>query len=158
MGENDAVVKLSSLDKTLMDLASKTYSSDQLSRIVQFQGTIDELDARYPIECARNIDHAYRVSYLGGSGIAIMIFDHDGNRVSGKVCRPVLKKSDFSSLMIGQTLDDVQGIDPNGEYPFLNTGRNDIPKISTHYTKDGYLFTVRYDATNVVSSIKEELI
>ena len=52
----------------------------------------------------------------------------------------------------------TMAIDPNGEYLFLYTGRNDTPKVSSHYTKDGYLITIEYDVSNVIISINEELI
>ena len=67
-------------------------------------------------------------------------------------------KSDFDKLVKGQSLDEVRAIDPNGEYLFLYTGRNDAPKVSSHYTKDGYLITIEYDVSNVITSINEELI
>lgn len=71
-------------------------------------------------------------------------------------CRKI--KSDFGELKKGQTLENVQKIDPQGEYLFLYTGRNDTPKISSHYTKDGYLITIQYDDSGTIIDIAEELI
>lgn len=33
-----------------------------------------------------------------------------------------------------------------------------MPKVSTHYTKDGYLISIEYDAANVILRIREELV
>ena len=65
---------------------------------------------------------------------------------------------DFESLNSTKTLDDVKKIDPNGEFLFLYTGRNDVPKISTHYTKDGYIILIEYEDNNQIVDITYELI
>ena len=57
-----------------------------------------------------------------------------------------------------KTLDDIQKIDPNGEFLFLYAGRNDIPKISSHYTKDGYIVIIEYNDNNQIVNITQELI
>ena len=57
--------------------------------------------------------------------------------------------------MIGRHLSDVQTIDPEGEYLFLYTGRNDVPKVSTHYTTDGFVITITYDKNNVIEKIEK---
>ncbi len=67
-------------------------------------------------------------------------------------------KSDFNLLSIGQQLADVKMLDPKGDYIFLYTGRADIPRVSTHYTSDGYLITITYDDNNIISKIDFELI
>ena len=100
----------------------------------------------------------YRVSYLGDESVVIFLFDGSGNRLFGSTYSTQLLKSDFDKLVKGQSLDKVRAIDPNGEYLFLYTGRNDTPKVSSHYTKDGYLITIEYDASNVITSINEKLI
>lgn len=157
-GGNNLELNISPQDKNLTELVSTTYSDSQLSEIVQFNGSINEIDVQYPIECVREISDAYRVSYFGDSSIAVIIFDNAGNKILGNVYSALLQKADFDVLVHGQSLSDVQKMDPGGEYFFLYTGRNNIPKISTHYTKDGYLITIEYDDSNTISDIKEELI
>ena len=66
--------------------------------------------------------------------------------------------ADFDALEEGQSLESVQGIDPNGKYLFLYTGRNDVPRRSLHFTKEGYLITIEYNDSNVITSKKMELI
>ena len=157
-GECDLEIKISSPDKNLTELASKSYSNSQLLTIVEFEGTMVELNEQYPIECMRKIGNTYRVSYLGIDSVTVIVFDNNKHKIFGNVYSLFLSKTDFNSLDVGKVLNDVQKIDPNGEYLFLYTGRNDIPKISTHYTKDGYLYTITYDAKNVIVDIDCELI
>lgn len=155
---NDLKISISPSDKALSELASTHYSRSQLMEIIQIDESIDNLNKKYPIECMRETGGNYRVSYLGESCVAVILFDKNGNRMLGNLYDTAQSKSDFSPLEKGSLLGDVQKIDPNGEYLFLYTGRNDIPKTSTHYTVDGYLITIEYDEVNVISGITEELI
>ena len=150
--------KLSPSNKSLVDLASKVYDEAQLLELAGFNGLIDELNAQYPIECIREDNGTYRVSYLGDESIAVLLFDNYGNKLWGNIYNTKLLKSDFDDLLKGQSLEEVREIDPNGEYLFLYTGRNDTPKLSSHYTKDGYLITIEYDASNKIINTNEELI
>ena len=151
-------IEPSSPDSSLMDMATKTYTKAELSEIGQYQGTIKALDEKYPMECIRKIGDTYRVSYLGEESVAVLLFDRNGNRLFGDVYTTRLLKSDFSGLSVGGSLAEVKAIDPNGAYPFLHTGRNDVPKESSHYTKDGYVITVKYDDSHTIIHIREELL
>ena len=157
-GGSDLNIAISPPDKSLVDLASKVYEKTELLELTRFDGSLNELNIKYPIECLRADNGMYRVSYLGVENIAVFLFDNLGNRFSGSIYRTQLLKSDFEGLIKGQSLNEVKAIDPNGEYLFLYTGRNDTPKISSHYTKDGYLITIEYDASNVITSINKELV
>lgn len=157
-GGSDLEVKISPLDEPLIDLVSKIYDESQLLEIVKHNGSMNELNAQYPIECLREKEGTYRASYLGNGSIAVILFDNSGNRILGGIHSTLRLKSDFSCLAEGQSLENVREIDPNGEYLFLYTGRSDTPKVSTHYTKDGYLIAIEYDNSNTIISIKEELI
>ena len=157
-GGSDLNIELSPPDKSLVDLASKTYDETELLELMKFDGLLNELNVKYSIECLREDNGMYRVSYLGDESVVIFLFDGSGNKLFGRTYSTQLLKSDFDKLVKGQSLDAVREIDPNGEYLFLYTGRNDTPKVSSHYTKDGYLITIEYDASNVITSINEELI
>ena len=154
----DAIFEISQPDKSLVDLASKTYDETDLSELAEFNGLLNELNTKYPIECLRKDNGVYRVSYLGDERIAVLLFDSSGNKILGNTYRTQLLKSDFNGLAKGQSLDAGRAIDPNGEYLFLYTGRTDTPRVSSHYTKDGYLITIEYNTSNVVTGINEELI
>lgn len=157
-GGSELNIEISPPHKSLVDLASKIYDETELLELTQFNGSLNELNIKYPIECFREDNGMYRVSYLGDGSIVILLFDDSGNKVFGGTYSTQLSKSNFDGLVIGQSLDEVRAIDPNGEYLFLYTGRNDTPKVSSHYTKDGYLITIEYDVSNVIISINEELI
>lgn len=157
-GGSDLKIEISPSDKSLIDLASKVYDESQLLELAKFNGSIDELNAQYPIECLREDNGTYRASYLGNGSIVVLLFDNYGNRYWGNIYNTNLLKADFEGLAKGQLLEEVRKIDPNGEFLFLYTGRNDIPKVSSHYTKDGYLITIEYDTSNNIISINEKLI
>ena len=155
---SDLNIEISPPDKSLVDLASKKYDETEFLELMKFNGSLNELNIKYPIECLQEDNGMYRVSYLGAERAVIFLFDGSGNRLFGSTHSTRLLKSDFDKLVKGQSLDDVRAIDPNGEYLFLYTGRNDTPKVSSHYTKDGYLITIEYDISNVITSMNEKLI
>ena len=157
-GGSSYTLEISPSDKSIIDLSSKTYDTSQLLQIIEFTGSIHELNAQYPIECLREINGFYRVSYLGDGRVAVLMFDPSGNNLSGSVYSTQQPKKSFDELSVGQSLEDVRAVDPDGEYSFLFTGRNDIPKVSTHYTTDGYMITIEYSASNTITGIIEELI
>lgn len=156
--ESELQAVVSPANQTIVALASKTYDDAQLLEISQFDGSLNELNAHYPAECVREENGLYRVSYLGSESVAALLFDGAGNRLLGRVYSAQLQKADFDAISAGQSLDDVLRLDPNGEYLFLFTGRNDLPRVSTHYTKDGYIISMEYDASNTIISIQESLI
>lgn len=149
---------LSPPDISIMDLAACIYYDSVLSEIAQFEGPMAELNTKHPIECIREVNDFYRISYLGDSKIAVLIFDKSGNKLMGGIHNLHLLRDDFEGLREGQSLNEVKSIDPDGEYLFLYTGRNDAPRVSSHYTQDGYLITIEYDDTNVIIGINIELI
>ncbi len=157
-GESDLKFHISSSDKTLIDLALTTYDESQLLEIIEFDGTINELNVQYPVECIRDVGDLYRVSYLGCDCVAIILFNNSGNKILGKLYSAQRSKSDFSDLQKGQSLEKVREIDPNGEYLFLYSGRNDAPRVSSHYTNDGYFITIEYDDLNAIVRITQDLI
>ena len=157
-GVDDLNINVSDSNRSLNELASITYEEPQLSEISGFGGSLNEFDSKYKIECLRHTEGIYRASYLGERSVAVIIFDKQGNKLSGNIHSIHLPKSDFDSLIIGDLLEDVQAIDPNGEYLFLYSGRSDTPKLSSHYTKDGYIITIEYDDSNTIVGIKYELI
>lgn len=157
-GGNDLKIQTSLSSKSLHDLSSKIYEKEELSKIAVFNGSIEQLNKEYPIECIRNNNGAYRVVYLGEEDIAVLLFDSDGNKYRGSIYTVRLTKNDFEHLTEGLTLEDVRKVDPDGEYLFLYTGRNDTPRLSSHYTKDGFLITIEYDSLNNIINKYEELI
>ena len=151
-------IEISPQDKNIFDLTSKIYDETELLELTKFNGSLNELDKKYPIECLRKDDGIYRASYLGEDRIAILLFDSSGNRICSNIYNTQLLECAFDSLEKGKSLDEVMAIDPEGNYLFLYTGRNDTPKKSQHYTKDGYLITIEYDVSNTITSISKKMI
>ena len=151
-------INISDPNIALPDLASKVYSDSQLLEIANFDGSLNELNDKFPVECLRLDQKIYRASYLGENKIVVVFFDNSGNKLRGNIYNTNKSKSDFGELKISSSLKDVKFIDPDGEYLFLYTGRNDIPRVSSHYTKDGYLITVEYDFNDNIANIRESLI
>ena len=58
----------------------------------------------------------------------------------------------FDELQPGDPIAKVQSIDPTGFYPFLIEG-SDAPKVSEHFTEDGYHTTIAYDADLNIMSV-----
>lgn len=162
-GGNSLIIKISPSDKSLIELVSETYDETQLMDIVSFDGSLNDLNTKYPIECLRDYNGMYyRVAYLGNDSIAILTFDRSYNKLFGRIYSASLSKTDFDKLTKGMSLDEVRSIDTNGEYLFLYTGRNDLNE-SFHCTKDGYFYAIEYVYDEsmkswIVSEIKIELI
>ncbi len=74
------------------------------------------------------------MSYLGVEKVAILVFDDSGNKLLGNIYRARQLKFNLGELKKGQSLEAIQTIDPQGEYLFLYTGRNNTPKLSSHCT------------------------
>lgn len=137
-------------------LITTKYSTEQLEYINSLEVNLYELDTEFPIQCIKQINNCFRVIYLSENNILHMIYDDNDTKCFGRVYDFSKLKSDFSSMKIGQSLDDVMTIDPNGDYLFLYTGCS-TPRISSHYTTDGYLIKITYDNTTVID-IQTELI
>lgn len=154
--EDEFDMQFSSTDRPISELVTCEYSNSELEDIVSTATTIQALNARYPVECIRDCGNIVRVSYCGDDAVAVILFDNKGNRIMGRVFTTYRLKDDFETINIGSCLNDVQQIDPDGNYLFLITGRNDIPRESVHCTKDGYLITIKYTYDNAVSELLVE--
>ena len=140
------------------------YSDEQLSDIAELADTKDKLLEQYPTAYIRtvsivqndfpNAKPAVEVSYRGKTKVLRLMFDGiSGSKISSHFYSTFCSKNEFDTLSIGQPLSDVQTIDPKGEYYFLYTGRNDVPRVSTHYTTDGFIISISYDKNNAIEKI-----
>ncbi len=148
---------ISSSDKTVFDLVTKSYTDTQLFELAMFMGSIEEFNDQYPIECLRKTGDDYRAAFLGKDSIAVAYFDNIGNKSWGWVYDISLLRSDFLDLSLGQSLNDVMTLDPDGSYIFAYAGSDEFPRESVHFTNDGYMFIIEYDDSNIIININEEL-
>lgn len=158
--KENMTIKVSPENLTVFELVTTKYDDEQLLKMSEFRGSINELNSVYPIECMRHIEKGslYRVSYVGDSKVLTIWFNDDGELQMIKTSLLSPSKAQFDELTIGQSFDDVYQIDPAAEYVFLNTGRTDFPKASSHYSSDGWLIHISYDDQLQITSIISELI
>ena len=157
MNSSGAKPEVSPADKSIYELTDDVYPEATLSKIVDDGSSLEELNKRYPVKCMRDINGTFRVSYLGKDSIAVLFFDASGERLFGRIYQTTHDKADYSGLKTGDPLDEVMTFDPEGEYLFLETGKN-TPRESTHCTRDGYIITITYDDSNNIIKIEEALI
>ena len=150
--------------KTLNSGEIFVYSDEQLIEIAELADTKSTLMEQYPTTYIQaisivqndisNSKPAVEVHYRGETKVLRLMFDgSSGSKISSHFYSTFCSKNELEILAIGQSLSDVRAIDPNGEYLFLYTGRNDTPKISTHYTTDGFVVSITYDQNNGIENI-----
>lgn len=144
---------------------TQRYTDAQLSEIADYIGTKDELLSQYPTcsvctlvmindECANSsTKEVHRIIYCGETKSLMLTFDDSGNRMTESLHNLTVPKNAFETISVGSLLSEVQAIDPQGEYLFLYTGRNDVPRVSAHYTTDGFVISITYDKNNVIEKI-----
>ena len=153
------------ITKALLFQKVTFYTDAQLLEIADFVGTADELTSLYPPSHIRTMNNivdngntidGFAIIYLGETQALELIIDNLGNRLWQFSYNTIESKKTFDSLSLGQTLTDVQNLDPNGEYLFLYTGRSDFPMVSKHYTRDGFIIRITYDDNDIITSIDIE--
>lgn len=144
---------------------TQRYTDAQLSQIADYIGTKDELLSRYPPHSVRTVEiinnesanssikEVQRIIYCGETKCLILVFDASENRMAETFRNLSVPKNAFEKISVGSLLSEVQAIDPQGVYLFLYTGRNDAPRVSTHYTTDGFVISITYDINNVIKNI-----
>ncbi len=155
--DNEMGPEVSPADKSINGLADDVYPEAILSKIVDDSSSLEELNKQYPVKCMREANGTFRVSYLGEDRIAVLFFDASGEKLLGRIYKTTHDKADYSRLETGDPLDEVMAFDPEGEYLFLETGKN-TPRQSTHCTRDGYIITITYDDSNCITKVEEELV
>ena len=133
-------LKISPNNKSLFELATKVYTDAELEEIKKFSGTIDELHQKYKIECLRETSGTeQRVSYLGENKVLNLYFTSKSDYVWKELVSisPHSLEEFNNAITVGQPWSDVMGFDPAGY--FYSIGAT---VISTHITRDGYIFKV----------------
>ena len=132
---------------------TQRYTDVQLSEIADYTGTTDKLLLQYPPYSVFTAEEVQGIIYFGETKSLELAFDASGSKIIERFHNLTVSKSEFEVLSVGSLLSEVREIDPQGAYLFLYTGRNDVPKISTHYTTDGFIISITYDENNVIESI-----
>lgn len=156
-GDNMSLT-ISDPNENIINLITEIYADEQIDKIKTNNNDINQLNAEYPIQCLRKNDSHYQVVYRGNQKILIVVFDLNGDKILSEIYNISEISSAFDVLSVGHNLCEVQKIDPLGDYTFLYTGRSDSPRISYHYTSDGYIIQITYDDENDIITIEKCLI
>ena len=145
--------------KSIMEVSTVSYNDVVLEEILACNESMSSVNKRYPMECVRHIYDSYRVSYLGQDKVLTHFYDEDGNFILGRIYRQNKFKDDFKKIHFGMKCEDVKAFDNDGCFLSLYVDGINLPKESIHYTKDGYIITIRYDKRFLrVIDIEMELI
>jgi hypothetical protein len=148
--------------KNINELINVIYSEEVFLEIHNNHYSIEQLNNKYPIECLRKIEDEgyYSAIYKGNNRFYIFYYYDNGEKFSYSIEAKYSIESQglLNSIIIGMSLEDVMVIDENGTYTFLYTGDIHAPKISTHYTIDGYIVQIYYDDNECVQKIFIELL
>ena len=130
------------------------YSDHQISMLYQDAFTpgitIDQLESACDVRYLDKDADTKTVIVPGDSQVLILNYDEDGTLQSGSVHTMSRESADFDRISEGESIRTVMEIDPDGDYSYLFSGRNDIPKVSYHYTPDGYCIQITYDSNNEI--------
>lgn len=157
--KDNMYLSLSDSNKNMADLITINYSDEQLNQIYTYDGTLTQLNSEFPIECLPRKDKfEYLAVYRGAQKILLIHFDSNGDKILSEIFNISKMSSAFDNLTVGCSLDEVQKLDPSGNYIFLYTGRTDTPRISYHCTYDGYIIQIFYNDSYTVVGIEKNLL
>lgn len=91
--------------------------------------------------------------FFGETKLLICYFDADGALLGTQENGYSVQSAEFDAIAVGNSLQDVIALDPNGSYLFPHTGRNDLPHTSTHYTPDRQEIVITYDVNDAVQEV-----
>ena len=133
------------------------YSDEQLDLISQKsfsqKQTMDDLENICDVQYVEKDSPEKLAVVTGDSQVLVIHYDEYGNMQSQKMCAISPSSEEFEALSAEDSVNSVMNIDPQADYGFLFTGRNDAPKLSYHITEDGYCIEVSYDSNNNITDI-----
>ena len=144
------------LDSKVEDSVTIEYSTTELNELISFSGKMEDLTKKYQVECIREERNGYRVVFCGKEQVAILYFSSSKCSIGGHIFSTKHALLEYEELQ-GKTLSDVRNLDPDGSYPFLYSGKNDLPLISFHCTNDGYYVSITYE-NDMVKNVKAMLL
>lgn len=136
--------------------ARRQYTDEELDEIqAAFQrsqynreDTVASYDPLFLDNGAQNV-----AGFFGRTKLLLCYFDADGALLGAQENEYSVQSAEFDAIAVGNSLQDVIAVDPNGSYLFLHTGRNDLPHTSTHYTPDRQEIVITYDENDAVQEV-----
>ena len=142
----------------IFDVLECEYSPDEIQNIMNMRVTLPELNEKYPVKCLKMHNDAYYAYYRSDENLLILLYDREGVKKNYRLCFPDVSCDRLTSITSGTSLTEVQSIDPKAHYTFLYAGDINFPKVSTHYTTDGYMVQITYDENLFVREIAVKLL
>lgn len=137
------------------NMLTKVYFEEQLAEIANYTGTMNELLSEYNAYRITKTDYGYRMSFKAESKITNVMYDDEGNKLYGNICGISRNILHFQQASV-KTLENVQEVDPSGDYSFEWNGGGDSTRKSYHCTEDGEFIEITYATDNEIIDIYNE--
>ena len=138
---------------------SGPYTNKQISTIYQDtmrQGiSISELESACDVTYLDKEADTKTVVIPGDTSVLVLKYDENGELESGAIREMSRESETFDAVNEGVSIHRVMELDPDGDYGFAFSGRNDLPRHSYHYTPDGYCIDITYDDNNEVVQVEK---
>ena len=142
-----------------MEYTPGPYTDEQLNQINQENITrSSSLDALERICDVQYLDKGSpdQIAVVpGDTQVLVIHYDENGEQKSQALLSLSPPSEAFETLSTDDSINDVMTIDPNADYSFTYSGRNDTQKLSLHYTKDGFCVVVAYDSNNSIIGVEK---
>ena len=137
--------------------ADVVYTEEVLKEIESSNLPKTELLQLYPTPYIREYDGETHCFYYSETSVVNAVFDSDSNRHRGRAASSIKKispsKETFENIKIGDSLEIVETLDPNGYYDLVYYSGSHTNYISIHYTSDKYVIWIYYDTNFLVKNI-----
>lgn len=161
-GDNkDAKVNTSPEDVSCFDLVQTEVSEEALLTYLETWPSVNELNQKFPIECfrhAKNVpvwEELIWATYKTEQGWMLVYFHDDMGYSAYRITKMESKTDALEQVEIGMSVDEVEALDPAGDYWFRYSNR---APVSFHYTEDGTEYYIAYDGYFNVIGISHVLI
>lgn len=132
---------------------------DSLHSFIENNPSYNDLNMRFPIEYVHHNRTNQQALYHTDNGWVLVDFGLD-EKCSGFQRISVSEKAylqDFENIAIGTSVFEITKLDPDADYDFLYASWTEYPKVSYHYTADGYRVTLYYDDNYCLTRIQSEI-
>ena len=152
-------IKVSDNNLSVYELSTYKLTKVQVELIKESNFSLQELNEKFPAQCVRKKGEAFRVIYVcaDNEGLFFLWYDNKGNLIVQRHIKPAIEMKTLDSVEKGLHIKDVMAIDETGDYFSYYASNPEWPKVSEHYTIEGYVFQVKYDDEWKVIDIKYEL-
>ena len=156
-------IAVSPIERSFYELCATKYKDTDLEQIYKLmtdKNDMEKLNKQYPVECLRKDGDGYHIIYVGAKKILVLRFDSNAEWQEmsklDSIYYVTKSRGYFDDLAVGDPITKVQTVDPTCFFEFLLEG-SDAPKISDHYTEDGYHTHITYDDDLNIATISYDV-